>query len=186
MSEKSIMKTTETLFMSDSGTEMQFLWGKHHFDGDDACPEHCDGGSNNPKKHHKGKTCVKSILKYLNDSVTGFSRTTSNAPSERDFSETGYDSESSNLSFGSFEMTKCTKKVHFHTSDTLIGFSEIDQTEIPNQKTLHEICRERMALRSQKKENIYSLFDNDPEFLELEKLTQSLTKLNESIGSLCL
>lgn len=80
--------------------------------------------------------------------------------------------------------TNSIKKVRFIAQASIIGISELDVSEIPNQKTLHELCLERKNLRASKENDTYSMFDSDPEFLDLELLTKKCTKLNENMANL--
>ncbi|GMM37268.1 hypothetical protein DASC09_045930 [Saccharomycopsis crataegensis] len=124
--------------------------------------------------------------------------------SERDYSDMNYESESSQssicLSLVDGQSTKHvtttttktginqqhvnSKKVRFNTTTSLIGVSELDTSELPSQKTLHEICRERRLLKAQRNDDDYLLFENDPDFKDLECLTQKLTRINASLTKL--
>lgn len=129
--------------------------------------------------------------------------------SDKDYSDMTYESESSVTSFADSNdqifrgkdgiLSRCTtttivkrtssnvsksKKVRFVARTNVIGVSELDNTEFADQKTLHELCVERKTLNATRENDTFSLFDQDPDFLEIELLTRHFTKMNESLTKL--
>ena len=74
------------------------------------------------------------------------------------------------------------KRVHFLVEEQLLGFSMgYDATAIPQVRTFQQIIADRMKVKKLRREDKYLMYENDPDFEELETLTSKITKLNQQL-----